>query len=142
MRQFTLSVGWEFYLCLLALAGFVALTAESHPQPELLHVSQVDVIERNTVHDGQGRVTLTQWILWDVERRDKREHVVAWRLVKTGETVSRRDGFYRIAWGERLIQAASYRDRHTQHDPEIDDREYRVNDLRRGKDWYAPQRPE
>ena len=100
-----------------------------------VHISQVDVIERNTVHDGMGRVTLNQFVLWDLERKDRREHVVAWRMVRGSEVVGKRNGFYRIAWGPRIVQAVSYRDRHTQHDVEIDDREYRSAELRRGKDW-------
>ncbi|HEX5102705.1 MAG TPA: hypothetical protein VFV87_02780 [Pirellulaceae bacterium] len=98
-----------------------------------------DVIELNHFYDGDGRPVFDQVIFWQWHEREGAYHVLAWRLWKTPAQSPWRDwlrGGYAMAWfdGERLrvVRATSFTETWTQHDPELDDRQYFPVNLRRG----------
>lgn len=87
------------------------------------HVAYID---RNTVHDGEGRVVLEQWIYW--RRHNNEIHATGWRLVNpetNREPISDGNGKHvQTFWGGNQLRRVRgvYIKTHTQYDPEISDR--------------------
>ena len=98
-----------------------------------LPLDRVDVIERNHVHDADGKRTFTQLILWRVCPGDDRERVVAWRMEHCERSIWRHSGEWRILWEPgREVSGTSFRESFTPFDPELDDRKKWPSELRRG----------
>ena len=120
------------------MAIWILLIALSMPPLDGATEDQVDELELNHYYDGDGKLILQQWILWEwVE--DKRR-VVAWRLVNDTKpySLSRRFGggwqmtFDDLGRGLRRVRAKCYCETWTQHDPEVADRSAWPSDRRRG----------
>ena len=99
---------------------------------------RVDIIEVNHFYDEAGRPVFDQVIFWHWHD-DGSQHVRAWRLWKTPSQNPWRDrryGGWVSIWldGDRLrsIRGQSLRETWTQHDPELDDRQFFPAHLRRG----------
>jgi hypothetical protein len=119
----------------LACWLFVASVATWHcivPRDVALRDS-VDVIEVHHFYDEHGRLVFDQLIGWGAD-----DHVVFWRLIKTPDHLPKRDwssGDYRATFmdGEQLrsVSAPAFRERWTQWDVELEDREYLAKEKRR-----------
>jgi hypothetical protein len=108
----------------------------------------VDLIELNHFYDEHGRLVFDQVIFYDWSAADARYNVRAWRLVKNPAQLPERDwatGRYRAIWqeGEQLrdILAPSFRETWTQHDPEVDEREYLPKERRKELRTVKVSRP-
>ena len=105
---------------------------------DLVSTDAADVIELNHFYDGDGRPVFDQVIFWQWHADEDAYRVRAWRLWKTPAQTPWRDwgshsvgglrGGYVTAWfdGDRLrvVRATSFRETWTQHDPELEDREF------------------
>ena len=102
--------------------------------PDLTVTDTVDIIEINHVyHEGTDRVRLSQVIFWEFKRYHSSFHVVDYRMIRAVGGRPRYD--YKLRrWGLRWYDAnnkcmrqvfsGSFRETHTQYDPEqldIDD---------------------
>ena len=106
---------------------------------DLVSTDAADVIELNHFYDGDGRPVFDQVIFWQWHADEDAYRVRAWRLWKTPAQTPWRDwvrGGYATAWidGDRLrvVRATSFRETWTQHDPELEDREFLPVHERRG----------
>ena len=98
------------------------------PQPSVVS-DRVDVLERHWFYDGEGRLVFQQLVGGDVQR-DGSEAVCFWRLIKTESLIPQRDrerGGYYVLFIEdgptRRVTAPAYRERWTQWDVELENRE-------------------
>ncbi len=116
---------------LLLLAALAIL-----PHSDVLN-DRVDTLEVHHFYDPEGRLVFDQLIGWDV--KDSREQVVFWRLIKSESQLPRRDwrqGGYVVLFqdGEavtRCVRAPSFRERWTQFDVELENRESLPKEQRR-----------
>ena len=106
----------------------------------------VDVLELNHFYDGNGKRCFSQWIAWDWNSLRSRHDVVAWTMtcncnVKATDEKLRamvaptKEGL-RLRFShvgvEREITAGQFRETHTQHDPEMEQRNILPVERRRG----------
>lgn len=88
----------------------------------------VEIIERNSYYDCEGRLIFVQAIFW------ANDNVVAWRLLKGEETIGQRPP--RMTWSEgdkvRQVRGRYWRETHTQFDPELEAREILPTNQRKG----------
>jgi hypothetical protein len=126
------------YVLVLLAAGTLPL--------DLVSTDAADAIELNHFSDGDGRPVFDQVIFWQWHAEESAYRVRAWRLWKSPAQTPWRDwhnsmgglrsGGYVTAWfdGDRLrvIRATSFRETWTQHDPELDDRQFLPAHERRG----------
>lgn len=113
------------HILLFVLIAFPGSASTRHRHVE--HRERVDVIELNHVYNENGHV-FSQLIYWDWY--DNGLHVVAWTMApKEKENPVRLVGgeyihtmFSRDGRSVMHIRAKSFRERHTQFDPEIEDR--------------------
>ena len=79
------------------------------------------------------RPTMRQIICWDwIEGR---EVCVARRFKQPEESVRRVGDRWQVEWGNRFVQAVSYREFHSEYGRELAARSDLAAELRRGKDW-------
>ena len=96
-----------------------------------------DVIEINSLYDGEGGLVFQQIIFWDWGGRTGRR-VVAWRLWKdpTKTPTRKHTGEWEVVWQDgkvlRRVTACCFRRTWTQFDPELADRKNFPRDKRRG----------
>lgn len=98
-----------------------------------------DLVEVNHFYDDCGKPVFDQVIFYDWSGDHSRYMVRDWRLLKHPSQIPARNwegGGYLATWqdGEQLrrIEAASYRETWTQHDPELEARAVLPKDERRG----------
>ncbi|HEX5102398.1 MAG TPA: hypothetical protein VFV87_01210, partial [Pirellulaceae bacterium] len=108
-----------------------------------------DVIELNHFYNELGQPVFDQILFW--EWSGSRYDVRAWRLVQQPEQLPRRDwrgGGFVALWSDgpalqptatpplrevfREVHAPSFRETWTQHDPELEERQFLPVQLRRG----------
>lgn len=106
--------------------------------PEVVARDEVDLVEINHFYDENGRHVFDQLIFYDWSAKESRFQVRAWRLLKSASQIPQRNwqrGEFESVWhdGEvlRKIQAASFRETWTQHDPELTERAALPRELRR-----------
>ncbi len=112
------------------LAGFVAGDLSER-------AADVELIELNHSFDEHGKLVFHQIIFWRWSHSAARFQVCAWRLVKQPDAQPRRTANgWRYQWWERehlrQVWAPQYRETWTQHDPEVDDREFLPKNKRAG----------
>ncbi len=112
--------------------SMMLLAAATIPH-EIVLREQVDCIERNNFFDDCGRKVFVQWIFLE-EVPSGCLSVVAWRLDK-GE-FSFTEHPPTLIWADgstvRIVRAEYWRETFSQTDPELEDRERRPKDMRRG----------
>lgn len=99
---------------------------------------RVKVLEHHWFFDECGRLVFEQLIGWD-DYPGEGEHVVFWRLIKSPSMLPQRDwtnGGYYVSWldGEtawRCVRAPMTRERWTQWDVELADRDALCKERRR-----------
>jgi hypothetical protein len=105
-------------------------------EPDTL-VDRVEILELSHVHCPlTGREPLTQMIYWRWHEEQSTHRVAAWRLVQGFARIRRRDG----EWIEtredgqvrREIHARQFRETWTFEDPELLDRRFVSQEMRRG----------
>ena len=103
-----------------------------------LAVERISILECHHFYDEHGRLVFDQLIGWEVV--NEQERVVFWRLIKSETQIPRRDwqhGGYVVSFqdGEtscfRCIRAPSFRERWTQYDVELENREIWPKEKRR-----------
>jgi len=113
-------------LFLLLITSFIS-------RPESAVRDQVDVIELNHVVDGECKPVFTQTIFWKWYFIEGHYRVVDWRMSDQGvRPIRRRDqgDIWVCRWIDkktncwREVRAPHYRETTTQHDPEVDDRQF------------------
>ena len=121
------------------MLAWVVVAAMGTLPLDLVSRDAADVIELNHFFDGDGRPVFDQVIFWQWHAEEGTFRVRAWRLWKTPAQTPWRDwlgGGYVMAWfdGDRLrvVRATSLRETWTQHDPELDDRQFFPVHERRG----------
>lgn len=97
----------------------------------------VDVLEHHFLYDERGREVFQQLIGWTTHKDG--EHVQFWRLIKNESHIPQRDhlnGGYFVhfldgerAW--RYVRAPMFRERWTQYDVEVADRDLLPKEARR-----------
>lgn len=97
---------------------------------------ECDVVELNRFYNDDAQPIFFQLIGWDFER-DGKEHVAFWRMNTNPRTDRVVGGGYRSTFfddsvGKVVVYSQSYRETHTQHDPELQDRSFRAKEARRG----------
>lgn len=102
----------------------LALTTGFEP---LIVEEQVTTIELNRFYDSDGKLVFSQWLFWDEELS-----LIDWRMKKCdpciegGAMLWIDDGVF------RKVRFRQYRESHTQHDPELWERERLPKEQRRG----------
>lgn len=99
------------------------------PEP-LVVIDTVDVCELNHVYADDGSHTFTQVVWW--RDNGERFEVVAWKIVKDGEPHIERGQALWWDNGLRQVKAKHYRERWSQYDVELYDREILPADQRKG----------
>lgn len=118
--------------CLILMALFSAVS-----RPHSL-TDHVDLVEVNHYHDDSGRHVFDQLIFYDWSTSRNRFEVRAWRLIKQPNQLPQRDhgeNLWRVIWHDggvlRTVEADAYRETWTQYDPELVNREYLPQELRK-----------
>jgi len=98
---------------------------------------EVDLIELNTLYDGDDRVVFKQLIYYQWDWATNRYQCVDWRLMKHhGMIPVKRGQYYESMWidGEqqRRVRSSYFRRSWSRDDPEIEERERMPKDRRRG----------
>ena len=121
------------------MLAWVAVAAMGLLPLDLVSTDAADAMELNHFFDGDGRPVFDQVIFWQWHADEGVHHVRAWRLWKSPAQTPWRDwvrGGYLTAWfdGDRLrvVRATSFRESWTQHDPELEDRQFLPAHERRG----------
>ena len=98
-----------------------------------------DIIEVNHYYDANGKHVFDQVIFWDWHDDDCTFRVAAWRFLKPENHFPRRDpvrGGYVHIWKDegrlRCVRSKWFRETWTQYDPEVNDREFLTQRMRRG----------
>ncbi len=111
----------------------LALIAASILPHDTTLYESVPTLERHWFYDDNGREIFQQLIGWNCE-----ENVHFWRLIKSESQIPTRDwstGCYRVTFmdGEQLrsVYATSFRERWTQTDVEVENREKWPKEKRR-----------
>lgn len=124
---------------------WVAVVAIGMLPLDLVSTDAADAIELNHFFDGDGRPVFDQVIFWQWHADEGAYRVRAWRLWKSPAQTPWRDwssGGFMTAWfdGDRLrvVRASSYRETWSQHDPELEDREFFPAHERRGLTGERP----
>jgi hypothetical protein len=101
-------------------------------------VESVDLIEVNHCYDEEGKHVFDQVLFYDWSAQDRQYHVRAWRMLKHPSQIPYRDtvsGRYEATWHDgwvmRSVQATTFRETWTQHDPEVAARSHLPKELRR-----------
>lgn len=118
--------------CLVLMALFSAIT-----RPHSLQ-DHVDLVEVNHYHDETGRHVFDQLIFYDWNESRNRFDVRAWRLIKQPNQMPRKDhreNVWRVIWHDsgvlRTVEASAHRETWTQYDPELVNREYLPQEMRK-----------
>ena len=98
-----------------------------------------DVIEVNHYYDEHGKHVFDQVIFWEWRAEESAFRVIAWRFLRLDNQIPRRDphrGDFVLIWADakrlRCVRSPHYRETWTQHDPEVIDRRFFAQKLRRG----------
>lgn len=100
---------------------------------------EADIIEINHYYDERGKHVFDQVIFWEWRAEESAYRVIAWRFLKRPYEISLRDpyrGDYTFRWADddrlRQVRAPWFRETWTQYDPEVNDRRFFAQTLRRG----------
>lgn len=94
------------------------------------------VLELNHYYDHDGKHVFSQVLFWDFDSRESRYNVQAWRLTDPKYTPRRTPNGAEALFHDkgvlRKVTADSWRESHTQHDPELTNRTHLPQEQRRG----------
>jgi hypothetical protein len=134
-----------------AVTTVCLITGGFHPGPGISEET-VDVIELNHFHDDQGRPVFDQILFYDWSASDGRYQLRDWRLLKSPNQIplaNTRDREYVAVWndpktvgGMRATKAKIVRETWTHLDPELVEREFLPEHLRRRLKEIPTQRRE
>ena len=135
-KRTTIIGGISSVLSLLA-----AVVAGAEPQLTTELDEHVDLIEVNHFYDGQGRLVFDQVIFYNWDLTTSRFQIVDWRLLKSDSQIPIRDWrkrYYVAIWNDfkqkdvlRRTTCDNVRETWTQHDPELQEREFLPQEQRR-----------
>ena len=134
---------WMVTMNATALILMALVSAVTKPNTLRDHV---DLVEVNHYHDDSGRHVFDQLIFYDWSPVRNRFDVRAWRLIKQPNQLPRRnhaENVWRVIWHDvgvlRIVEADAHRETWTQYDPELVNREYLPQEMRKdltkARDW-------
>jgi len=110
---------------------------------------RVDVLEKNSYFDPHGKLIFTQIIGWDYNvvsdkfgNESIERHVQWWFFPKASKHVRLHGKTLIFADGKqiRIVRYGTFLRSHTQHDPELDDRQLFPHNKRRGLTRALPNK--
>ncbi len=101
--------------------GFWLILVIASVRPSIVVVDKVDVVEVNTVYDGEGKETFTQLIFWEWDHLRQDHEVVAWRIQRDFDA-SRGRVMFHDHGALRRVDYQLRKRTHTKYDPEMNER--------------------